>query len=370
MASFTKRGKTWQYTISNKGKLIRKGGFALKKDAQKEAYEIEMKLKQGKNVSTREISFADYFEDWWQLYKSKHSLATISHYKATAATIREYFGQRDIRTITRSDYQAFLNKYGETRARNTVEKLFIQIRGCVKDAIVDGVLETDFTYKAKMTGKEMVKRGEVNHLSFEESQDMIKYILPRLDEAITYYLILLGLQTGLRYEELVGLQWRDFNFFDSTIKVERAWGYSNRMLLGENKLKNKASYRTITIDQKTMKIFRTLQEKQMKNKLLDLERLVFFSPSSKYRVISNNAVNKMLRNIAKAINSNVITAHGLRHTHASILIYKKRSLPYISKRLGHEDQQTTIQYYSHVIKEMQIEDDRESSNIFESLYNV
>ncbi len=370
MASFTKRGKTWQYTISNKGELIRKGGFALKKDAMKEAYEIESKLKRGKTVATREISFSDYFDGWWQLYKSKNSLATISHYKATASTIREYFGQRDIRSITRSDYQTFLNEYGEKRARNTVEKLFIQIRGCVKDAMVDGVIDMDFTYKAKMTGRETVKRGEVNHLSIEESQNMIQYILPRLDEALTYYLILIGLQTGLRYEELVGLQWRDFNFFDNTIKVERAWGYNNRMKLGENDLKNDASYRTITVDAKTMKIFRALQEKQMKNKLLDLERLVFFSPSSKYRVISNNATNKMLRKIAEAIDSNVITAHGLRHTHASILIYKKRSLPYISKRLGHEDQQTTIQYYSHVIKEMQIEDDRESSNIFESLYNV
>ena len=370
MASFTKRGKTWQYTISNKGQLIRKGGFALKKDAMKEAYEIESKLKQGKTVATREISFADYFDDWWRLYKSKHSLATVTHYQATAKTIRDYFGHRDIRSITRTDYQTFLNKYGETRAKNTVEKLFIQIRGCIKDAIVDGILDVDFTYKAELTGRVMVKRGEVNHLSFEESQNVIKYIMPRLDEAITYYLILIGLQSGLRYEELVGLQWRDFNYFDNTLKVERAWGYNNRMKIGQNKLKNDASYRTITIDPMTMKIFRGLQEKQMKNKLLDLERLVFFSPSSKYRVISNNAVNKMLRKVAEAIDSNIITAHGLRHTHASILIYKKRSLPYISKRLGHQDQQTTIKYYSHVIKEMQIEDDRESSNIFESLYNV
>ena len=137
MASFTKRGKTWQYTISNKGQLIRKGGFALKKDAMKEAYEIESKLKQGKTVATREISFADYFDDWWQLYKDKYSLSTVTHYKTTAKIIREYFGQRDIRSVTRSDYQKFLNDYGETRARNTVEKPFTQIRGCIKDAVMD-----------------------------------------------------------------------------------------------------------------------------------------------------------------------------------------------------------------------------------------
>ncbi len=53
MASFTKRGKTWQYTVSRivngESKPIRKSGFKTKKEAQVAAAEIESKLNKGLN---------------------------------------------------------------------------------------------------------------------------------------------------------------------------------------------------------------------------------------------------------------------------------------------------------------------------------
>ena len=49
MASFQKRGKTWQYTISRvidgKSKPIRKGGFKTKKEAQVAAAVVESDLR-------------------------------------------------------------------------------------------------------------------------------------------------------------------------------------------------------------------------------------------------------------------------------------------------------------------------------------
>lgn len=47
MASYQKRGKTWQYTISAKPKPIRKGGFRTKKEAQVAAAEVEAELRKG-----------------------------------------------------------------------------------------------------------------------------------------------------------------------------------------------------------------------------------------------------------------------------------------------------------------------------------
>lgn len=46
MASYTKRGNTWQYNISRvvvgKQKSIRKGGFKPKKEAVKAALQVEL----------------------------------------------------------------------------------------------------------------------------------------------------------------------------------------------------------------------------------------------------------------------------------------------------------------------------------------
>ena len=50
----------------------------------------------------------------------------------------------------------------------------------------------------------------------------------------------------------------------------------------------------------------------------------------------NDRLNDVLRRcICNLKIAPVITAHGLRHTHASILLYKGISLLYVSERLGH-----------------------------------
>ncbi|MFK4886215.1 tyrosine-type recombinase/integrase [Lactococcus petauri] len=48
-----------------------------------------------------------------------------------------------------------------------------------------------------------------------------------------------------------------------------------------------------------------------------------------------------------------ISFHGLRHTHASILLFKNVNILSVSKRLGHKDVTTTQSVYLHVIKEME-----------------
>ena len=48
----------------------------------------------------------------------------------------------------------------------------------------------------------------------------------------------------------------------------------------------------------------------------------------------------------------VIRFHDLRHTHASVLLYKQLDIKTISERLGHKHIQTTIDTYLHVMVEL------------------
>ena len=95
--------------------------------------------------------------------------------------------------------------------------------------------------------------------------------------------------------------------------------------------------------------------------------LVFFSPHSKSKVLSNNSSNKLLEIILKELNMERISVHGLRHTHASLLLYRKVSIFFISERLGHADIDTTLRHYAHVIKELRIEDTKNTINTFEEM---
>lgn len=44
-----------------------------------------------------------------------------------------------------------------------------------------------------------------------------------------------------------------------------------------------------------------------------------------------------------------ISVHEIRHTHASVLLYKKESIHYVSERLGHSDIETTLKEATHVL---------------------
>lgn len=59
----------------------------------------------------------------------------------------------------------------------------------------------------------------------------------------------------------------------------------------------------------------------------------------------------ILRDILKKIGLDPIRIHDLRHSHASFLINNNVNILAISKRLGHEKIETTLNIYSHLYTE-------------------
>lgn len=127
--------------------------------------------------------------------------------------------------------------------------------------------------------------------------------------------------------------------------------------------KNEQSNRIIKMDGRTMGHFKKL----FKSMHTNIHQLVFYSPSSKYKVISNTNANKLLRKVLTDLGIDPITMHGLRNTHASVLLYKKVSIYYVSERLAHGDIDTTLREYTHVIKELREKDELGTIATFEKM---
>lgn len=119
----------------------------------------------------------------------------------------------------------------------------------------------------------------------------------------------------------------------------------------------------LKMDQFTMNHFKELFNTTPTN----THQLVFYSPGSKYKVISNTNANKLLKKLLDNLNIAPITVHGLRHTHASVLLYQKASIHYISEGLGHSDIETTLKEYTHVLKELRLEDEQLAMKTFENM---
>ncbi|WP_311769611.1 tyrosine-type recombinase/integrase [Listeria rocourtiae] len=97
--------------------------------------------------------------------------------------------------------------------------------------------------------------------------------------------------------------------------------------------------------------------------------LVFVSMSD-FLPITNNAVNKTLKKFCGKIKAKAITSHGLRHSHASVLLYKGINIKYIYRRLGHKDIVTTLQTYSHIIDELEQKESRLVDDVMAQLYDT
>ena len=69
--------------------------------------------------------------------------------------------------------------------------------------------------------------------------------------------------------------------------------------------------------------------------------------------IYNSTVNDVLERHCKKANVPVISIHGLRHTHASLLLFAGVSIASVARRLGHASMTTTQKTYLHIIQELE-----------------
>lgn len=276
MASITKRGSTWQYsvsrTIEGKYKPIRKGGFRTKKEASVAAAQVEANIVQGISGIKKDIALAQYFLEWYKTYKKDVGAITLNSYQATYNKILTHFKETPLQKITKRDYQGFLNDLGERNAKDTNRKLNGYIRTCLKEAIDEELIKNDFTRNVTVTGTSGKKSSE-KFLDYTSTQLLLIDLHKNNDQGIENIMLILALSTGLRYGELIGLCINDLDFKNNRIKVHRQWQYKDGGGFGP--LKTEKSERTISIDNLTMK---TLEKHliTVKNNPANVHNLVFF----------------------------------------------------------------------------------------------
>ena len=69
--------------------------------------------------------------------------------------------------------------------------------------------------------------------------------------------------------------------------------------------------------------------------------------------IDPNLVTRAFSKLIKKAGLGTLTIHGLRHTHATMLLEAGINPKVVSERLGHASVATTMDIYSHVLPDMQ-----------------
>lgn len=137
---------------------------------------------------------------------------------------------------------------------------------------------------------------------------------------------------------------KDFDFGRQTLSISKTWDYKGKG--GFLPTKNKSSVRKIQIDWQIVVKFSELV------KGLPEDEPIFVGEEKIY----NSTVNDALTRHCKSCGISEISIHGLRHTHASLLLFAGVSIASVARRLGHASMTTTQKTYLHIIQELENKD--------------
>ena len=211
------------------------------------------------------------------------------------------------------------------------------------DAVDEQLIERDPTRKVVIKGKPPGDKKQ-KYISRYELQRLLSNLT--LGDSISWdWLILLIAKTGLRFSEALAITPKDFDFKRQLLSIDKTWDYKGEG--GFLPTKNRSSIRKIRLDWQTViQFFGLIQD-------MNPDEPIF---TGKEKKVYNSTVNDVLRRHCIAADIPVITVHGLRHTHASLLLFDGVSTGSVAQRLGHSSMTTTQKVYLHVIKELENKD--------------
>lgn len=286
--------------------------------------------------------FCDYYEKWIKIYKEGAiRKVTLDKYKMTLRWLRKLIPDLKIKDLTRISYQELLNEYALEHERQTTMDFHHQLKGSILDAVDEGLLDRDPTRKTIIKGKtpSVKKVKYINQFELHTLLDTLE-----LKNEISWeWMILLIAKTGLRFSEALALTPADFNFSRQSISVSKTWDYKGEG--GFLPTKNQSSIRKVQIDWQTVIQFSQLI------KDLPADQPIFVKGK-----VYNSTVNGVLERYCKKAEVPVISIHGLRHTHASLLLFAGVSIASVARRLGHSSMNTTQKTYLHIIQELENRD--------------
>lgn len=325
-------------------------GYTRKKDAEKDLPNILLNMEKGYKKPA-DMTVEQYMDDW--LKKKKNSVAhgTYEHYAAyTKNYIIPGIGRWKVSKLDGDIVESFIDelKDNEDIAQRTKKHIFRILSSALKKGkrygIKDGIMDDIEAPR--------VEKTEIEYWSLEETRSFLQSLNSK-NHSIPFYI---ALATGMRRGEIMGLRWSRVNFDNQTISV------THQLKQDEDKegniewvlspqLKTKTSYRTIKIDDDTMDLIKAHKKQQEKDKMKvgpDYGNKDMVCATSIGGYMKPTYLRTVFNRTIKYSGVKRISFHGLRHTHATLLLSDGVHPKIVQERLGHTSIETTLDTYSHI----------------------
>ncbi|NOW86744.1 integrase [Clostridium beijerinckii] len=368
MASYEQISKdNWKATVSlgfdANGKRIRekKQGFKRKKDAEKWVTDLLAKKHKGYVAPTESnVTLKDYINKWFYEHKiNTVSVNTLANYNSRINIhIIPKLGNYKLNKITNEVVQDFYNSLINGGAKpSSAKKILETLSNCLRYAQKNKLI---YTVPVDIE-RARIEKPEVEFWHKKE----LDFYLNEIKGDYLYTPVHIAVLTGLRLGELCGLRWCDINFDSKHLNVRHQIinDKKNKSLLFTNKLKTLTSYRKVTLPNILINHLKSIKGNALDTDFVVLNRDGGMCNPRNLSMNFTKSISKYKKSIAdlkkenKKINQNYmqlqqITFHALRHTHATLLIFKGENIKVVSERLGHKSITETLDTYTHIMEDM------------------
>lgn len=242
-----------------------------------------------------------------------------------------------------------------------IKKTFEIIRNSLEHAV-------DFEMIPKNPAKKVkLPKSNIKEMNIWDENEVNCFLEVAKKDQI-YIVFILGLTTGMRQGEILGLRWKDVDLEKGLINIKQTLSHDGKTFLSG--AKTKSSLRTINLP------LATINHLKRRKRIISKEKLSFGPEYQDFDLIACTQHGKPLNpaNVRRSFNRlinladvPIIRFHDLRHTHATLLLSKGVNVKVVSKRLGHSDIKVTLDTYSHVLPTMQEEAVRHLDEIIDEL---
>lgn len=359
-----KRNNKYYVYVEYEDELGRKkqksqGSFENKKDADKLLIEIKNDINKEMFSVPKSITFVDRCYKYYEDKKGEYAETTLySSANIIRHRIEPYWKSTPLSEITVSKYQDFVNYiYGDKNIEKNTKKRIKDIcnavlRECHRRMEIK-IKITDFIRTPKVIDPDIIDIYGI---------DEIKYILEESKNYNKTFEIILNLYIfgGMRIGEICGLTWDDVDFDNNRILIRNNLVYTKKdgkMKFVMRTTKTQSGIREIALPKHVINILKNEKVRQNILKLKGLKKkkeydTVCLSTSNTY--YNPSSFRRSYKAFIEKIGLDYKKPHALRHSHVSMLVNSNVDIKTIQHRIGHANIGTTLNTYSHVFKETDI----------------
>lgn len=274
-------------------------------------------------------TFEAVADKWWAEHENEISVYTADCYRKPLKDVQEYFGKCLLDDIQPLDIKRFLNNLAKQKYAKQTIKLRRTVLNMIYDyAIFNKITQTNPVSTVKVPKKAKTTRRE------PPTDEEIKTALGSLSAPFGLYPVLLY-YTGVRKEEALALTYKDIDFENDLISINKKIIFDNNRPVLLSGSKSEAGTRTVPL----LRPLKEILQWQKKSGLLFPNEKGGFMTKSQF----DDAYNDY--RAATGIKS---TGHQFRHAFATLCFDAGLDEKDMADIVGHADAETTKRIYVHI----------------------